>query len=362
MEKRGIPIKTNTWEYRQWKAQQNRKNLLRRTRRNKILKARRTAQIQHRLAVVREDESIERSFLAPKVFSFIENPEGTVQYFDELTSFITNKENFGKKLFIDLCQIEIISIDALMYLLACINNINRNIKNNFRFAGNIPNDPRIQNLIKDSGFFRFVRYLGNEPMSRNVDNIQIISDDKVMTRLAKQIADFLLSKGNLTRKACSFLYNMMIELMSNAHNHAYNDKNCLLYPRWYCFAEHNADTNIVSFTFMDTGEGIPSTVRKRFYEHLDFMNLKGEDEYVVSALKGELRSETYKPNRGKGLPAVLEACQQSQIKYMRIISNKADVALSDATIDSRELAVSLKGTLLYWQIDISELFEVVQNG
>lgn len=352
-------IRINTSEYRQWKASQNRKNLIRRTRLKAVKRAKRRYACENTDNAVPSTEENITKFEVPEVFSFINNPVGTTRFFEELTHFITAKENFGRRLFIDLAQIEILTIDALMYLLAIINNISRNIKNNFRFVGNIPNNPAIKELIKTSGFYKFVQYYGDEPLARDADNIQIVSSDKVVTNLAKQISDFSSAKGGLTRSACQFLYNMMIELMSNAHNHAYNEKDSILYPRWYCFAEHVGSENTIAFTFMDTGEGIPSTVNKRFYEQLDVLKLLGDDKYVISALKGELRSETRKYYRGKGLPKVFESCKKGQIKNMRIISNKADVTVSGESISSCELPVSLKGTLFYWQIDLSELAEVV---
>ena len=352
-------IRINTSEYRQWKANQNKKNLIRRTRLKAIKRAKRRCVYPTADNAVLSTEENVTKFEVPAAFSFINNPDGTTSFFEKLTHFITEKENFGRKLFIDLAQIEILTIDALMYLLAIINNISRNIKKNFRFVGNIPNDPAIKALIENSGFYKFVQYYGDKPLSRDADNIQIVSSDKVVTSLAKQISDFSSTKGGLTRSSCQFLYNMMIELMSNAHNHAYNEKDSILHPRWYCFAEHVDSENIIAFTFMDTGEGIPSTVNKRFYERLDLWKLRGDDKYVISALKGELRTETKKYYRGKGLPKVLESCKKGQIKNMRIISNKADVTVSGNSIVSRELPVSLKGTLFYWQIDLSELAEVV---
>lgn len=349
-------IRINTSEYRQWKARQNRKNLDRRTKRKCVKRTKRNSSYQKRAPIPEIDTTV---FSAPEIFSFINNAEGTTSFFEKLTKFITTKDTYEQRLFIDLSQIEVLTIDALMYLLAIINNIKRNNDNNYSFVGNLPKNPAIKELISKSGFYEFVRYYGDDPIVHDADNIQIVSNDMVVTNLAKLISDFSSVKGGLSRRTCQFLYNMMIELMSNAHNHAYNEEDSILYPRWYCFAEHNGVENTIAFTFMDTGEGIPSTVNKRFYEQIDLLNLWGDDKYVISALKGELRTETKKCYRGKGLPKIFEPCKKGQIKNMRIISNKADVTVSGEYISSRELPVSLKGTLFYWRIDLSELAEVV---
>lgn len=303
----------------------------------------------------------EEHFEAPKIFSFIENSDLTISYFDRLISYISKKENFGSQIFIDTSKVEVLTIDALMYLLALVNNRNRNLKTKYFFKGNFPRNPKIRKLMENSGFDRFVQYSGDKPIIKSVDNIQIVSGEKVDTNLAKKICDFILKKGNVTRVACQFIYNMMIELMANVYAHAYSEANSILYSRWYCFAEYDAVENTVNFTFMDTGDGIPSTVRKHGLEHIDFLDLKGDGPYVLSALKGELRSKTKKAYRGKGLPKVFSYCKNNQIQNMRIITNKADVTIMDSEPDSKELPTSLKGTLFYWKINLFDLEMVARE-
>lgn len=266
------------------------------------------------------------------------------------------KENFGQELFIDISQVRMLTIDALMYLLGIINNLKRKFRPRYSFKGNFPQDPRVRDLIRNSGFNKFVRYNGIEPIARDVDSVQIVSGDKVNTRLARRICDFVLSKGNIQKSTTAFLYNMMIELMANVYAHAYNGVSSdILYSRWYCFAEYDAICNTVSFSFMDTGAGIPSTVRKHGLEHIDLLNLTGDGPYVISALKGELRSKTKEPYRGKGLPKIFGYCQRGLIRNMRIITNQGDVDIFNASVTSKELTSTLKGTLFYWQIDLSNL-------
>lgn len=269
------------------------------------------------------------------------------------------KKNFGKSLYIDISKIKVLTIDALMYLLAMINNLKRNFQSNYTFSGNMPNDPNIKDLLIKSGFFQYVRYTGKGFLERNADNVQIVSGENVATAVAKKISDFVCTKAEIDKRECAFLYNMMIELMSNAHNHAYNQQRSVIYPQWYCFADYNTTTNVVSFTFMDTGEGIPTTVKKKFTERLDFLKLKGDNTYVVSALKGEFRTETQKSYRGKGLPKIREFCRKSKIQNMRIITNQADVTVHGETFEAKDLSVSLMGTLFYWQMDISSIKEEI---
>ena len=336
----------------------NKKRVALRTRKKKEHKARLTyinRRNRELKATVDYDSKTKRfQFHAPLVFSFIWNPEETNAFFSEIISFITKRENFGKNLFIDVSKIDRLSSDALMYLLAIVNNLSENFQGKFSFSGNAPDKPEVKKLFAESGFYQFVKYQGTEPIIRNKDNIQIVSGENSDTSVAKRISDFVCKKAGISKQACSFIYVMMIELMSNTHKHAYANRKSVLFPRWYCFSEYDGQDTI-SFTFMDTGEGIPSTVRKNFAERIDFLKLKGDSKYVTSALDGEFRTATEQTFRGKGLPKLREFCAQGKIQDMRIVTNYADVTVHQTWYQANNLTNPLRGTLYYWQFDISKL-------
>lgn len=336
----------------------NEKELKRRTQKKNRIKAARAREIKYNQEL-KESSTFNKvtkqiEFKAPLVFSFIKNPNETSAFFENLISFITTKRNYGKNLFIDISNITELTIDALMYLLAIINNLNENFNNKYSFSGNFPKDPKIRDRFHESGFYRFVKYRGKDPLVRNKDNVQIVSGENSDVYLAKRIASFVSSKAKVPQNYCRFIYCLLVELMSNTHKHAYNNTNRVLYPRWYCYAEYDK-RECISFTFMDTGEGIPSTVKKNFSEKLDILKIKEENRYVISALDGEFRTATKKPYRGKGLPRIREFCSSEKIKDMQIITNKANVIVNKQSYVGKDMAIPLTGTLYYWKIDLRKL-------
>lgn len=290
-------------------------------------------------------------FTAPDCFSIINNPEQTITFFNDIIHFISNNKNYGKQLFIDISKINELTVDALMYLLAIVNNLKEKFNKNYSFSGNAPRKEEVRKKFTESGFYKFVKYQGKETLTTNKDNLQIVSGDCSQTKLAKRISDFVAEKASVPVRNCSFLYNMMIELMSNAHKHAYNKS--MMLPHWYCYAEY-IDDDII-FTFMDTGEGIPATVKKRFSEIVDFLGLKEENKYVISALNGEFRTSTNQKKHGKGMPKIRQFCSSKKIHDMRIITSKADVSVEESTYNSSEMKVDLIGTLYCWKVNISTL-------
>lgn len=351
-------MRINSPEYRVWLRHRNEKNLRRRTKKRKAQQKAVSKIVAYNRNIKNTAEYNSKSnsfvFEAPLVFSFIENPTETIAFFDRVISFITDKRNFKRNLFFDISRITTLTTDALMYLLAIVNNLESNFQNKYRFSGNEPRDAAVKKLFTESGFYQFVRRRSSQPLTLENDNIQIISGENCDTTLAKKVSDYVCSKAGVGKRACSFLYNMMIELMSNSHKHAYNNPRNILHQRWYCFVEYDKD-DLLTFTFMDTGEGIPATVRRNFVERLDVLGLKSETSYVISALKGEFRTATKKDFRGKGLPKIYEFCQDEKISKLHIVTNKADILVNQSNFTPKEIGTPLRGTLYTWQISIKQI-------
>lgn len=300
------------------------------------------------------------TYRAPTDFSFIYNPQGTISFFSRILSDVTQEKNFGKKIYFDISQIETLTTDALMYLIAIVTNLKRHVMNQYQIYGNRPRASSPRSLFETSGFYRYVEHPQEKDIIPVCENVQILSGEDADPKSAKKLVDFVLEKGQLEKKQCKFLYNMMMELMSNTKNHAYNNRKRVLYPHWYCFADYQRENEMVSFTFMDTGDGIPATVKKRIYEQAgDLFKLNKDSYYVISALKGEQRTETGKGYHGKGLPQVWEACHNGKICGMRIVANRADIEIFGEDLRKQDLEEPLKGTLFYWQIDMVKLKEAV---
>lgn len=352
-----ILINKHELKHRMWLKRRNAKNLVKRTKKNHARKRAIAKENEYnrnlKKAVVYNKETRTFQFPAPLDFSFITNPNGTNFFFTQIINFISDSRNFGKKIFIDISKIQHLTIDALMYLLAIVNNMNDSFNNKYSFSGNAPMDEKTKKMFTESGFYDYVRYSGREPITSNSDSVKIVSGKISDTSIAKQIADFVIDKAKITISQAHFIYIMMIEMMSNTQKHAYNHNGVLL-PQWYCYAEYDKKDTI-SFTFMDTGEGIPATVHKNFAERLDFLKIKGDDKYVVSALEGVFRTATQQINRGKGLPKIRQFCQTKKIYNMRILTNRANVSVLSEKCESALLDAPLNGTLYFWQVSISDL-------
>lgn len=257
-------------------------------------------------------------------------------------------------MFFDLSEVENVTIDAIMYLLAIIKNLQNYGLTKHNYSGNMPKCEFIRKKFIESGFLKFVN--SRVPSVVTNDNkIAIRTGHKNDSIVLKEICDFIIKKANCTKIATKGLYVLMAEMMYNTSEHAYASSS-LTMKNWYIFVENENEK--FQITFLDTGLGIPKTMRKRFKEKLVRVS---EDELIISALMGELRSTTKLAYRNNGLPTIRRYAENHQIENLHILSNKAvcKVCNKEGKIqyNTKEQKDSIMGTIYYWEIPINKLME-----
>lgn len=346
-------MRVSSIEYKEWKKKQNAKNLIKRTKRKNKTQSK-NCRRKNRL---KNNQKPTKTFLVPKVFSIIKNPEETINFLNHIIKCVEsirylyhNKNvNFVRLYFIDMKNTEMITSDALMYLLTIISST-RGIKLlPVSWKGNLPENSEVRNYVKKSGYLKY--------MNTSADNI-IETDDNVQIKhgvgytygensrdIRQEIIDFTCDKLNKNKIKVNFLMTMLTEMITNISDHAYQ-KDELFKHEWYIFVNNVEDK--ITYTFMDNGLGIPTTIRKSIKEHIiEFFNAETEYKYIEAAVSGvEKRSETGLIERGNGLPEIYDQFLAHNIENFVIISNKAFFGEKE----KRDMNEELKGTIFYWEI------------
>lgn len=296
---------------------------------------------------VQSQQSGTYKVIAPSNFSIKDNPFEVAKFFDEILMF-SNKKEKDTNINFDMSRIEHVTADAIIYLLAVIKDLQNlgKVHHNHKFSGDLPRLKEAKEFFVQSGFLNYVK--SNIPKNcSSTECVKIMSDEKFDQEATKKICDFVISVKTENRPNTRFLYVLINEMMLNTCQHAYVGKPKRL-NKWYMYAQK--DGNILKFTFLDIGQGIPSTVRKKMSEK--FFGIP-DSSIIASALEGEeIRSNTGKIYRGKGLPKIKECVIENRIDNFAIISNKGFCTLSynnDSTIKS-ELNNAIYGTIYYWEI------------
>ena len=344
-------------EYKSWKKHHDEKQLEIRTRckdekkhpskKKKRLRKRRKKIIQRPT----------KEFIVPKVFSIIKNPEETIEFLNhiikcvESVRYLLKNKNvkFVRLYYINMENTEVVTSDALMYLLTIISNTRGTKLLPISWKGNLPIKNEVKDYIRKSGYLKYMN-TSSENIVETDENIQIkngvgytYGPDNFDIR--KEIIDFTCSKLNKDKIEVNFLMTMLTEMISNISDHAYQ-KEGLFKHEWYIFVSNENDKII--YTFMDNGLGIPTTIRKSIKEHIiEFFNAEEEFKYIETAVNGVAkRSETGQIERGNGLPEIYNQFVAHNIENFGIISNKA--FFNDKI--KRDMNQELKGTVFYWEI------------
>ncbi|RHU86931.1 ATP-binding protein [Ruminococcus sp. OM08-7] len=249
----------------------------------------------------------------PEIFSFQKNPEETIAFLNRLIRRI-EKKILKQKFFINAYKVKEVTTDALIYIIAVIYNMKANRALQYSFRGNLPLAQKPKSVFERSGYLNFFK-TKRLVMPECAEYVQIKSGQNVDTGIASEICDFVNRKLETESKFTKILYSTLIELMSNTAKHAYNEHNKMV-GCWYIYAV--CEESKVSVSFIDTGEGIPKTVKKKITEKI---NWKITDaELINAAFTEEGRSETGLSYRGRGLPYIYRNVRENKLNDFYVIS------------------------------------------
>lgn len=335
-------IRKLTYKQKLWLDKKSRKELKRRTKTNHKPQNRYPSEYKKALKNV-------GYFVAPRVFSLVRNPSETIKYFDNIVNEI-KKNKFNEIIYLDLAQVEDITTESVMYVIALIENI-RSVKTfRIKLCGSWPKDQKARKILEQSGFWQYVN-CEKIHMETDSSKIQITSGYRADREIAQRMCDFVNRIWRTDTKQTKQLYPLIMELMFNTQQHAYKEQGCYMDKKWYISAEDIGEE--IRFTFLDTGLGIPNTIYKKWHEKFDKLWFLGKThaDYIESAFNGEFRSETKQDYRSRGLPSVYTACVESHIYDLMVVSSSGQCLVHQPPIiEKQEFDTPIFGTLFCWSL------------
>lgn len=293
----------------------------------------------------------EATLTPPTTFSFINNRDETCRFFAQALRKICHS-NTDIKIYFDMRYIKKITSDAIMYLLAVIMNAKHAKGFKASFQGNNPIDETCNYALEQVGFFNYVYRRGTSDVRPLKKGPYIIkTGDDVNTLIAKELCNHTNENTIFDRIKTKPLYSVIGELMTNVVQHAYIEQDSDMISKWYICVEESAED--IRFVFLDTGEGIPTTARKKWPERILGGLLADEGQIIKSAFLGAFRTRTNQDNRGKGLPSIYENCQNGIIEQVSVLSGFGFCRISSKTgfeIEAGNMESRFTGTLFTWLV------------
>lgn len=278
---------------------------------------------------------------APNNFSFTENTDDTLEYFE----IVKSQLNEGYSVNLDIENIETLTTDTIALQIATIKGSRRKSFNSVH--GNAPRDSELRELFLQSGFYNYVQSKRRKNLNEN-QLIHKITKNKVEPKIAKEACIRGLMHVFKNDEIFDPLYDILIEIMQNTNNHAGGDIRGKY--DWWLHVYNDPKTRIAKYTFLDLGYGIfeslpVKTFRRKLGESLGLVH---NSDLVKPLFNGEIKSRTAKPERGKGIPQVYQSSQHKAFSSFHLISNNVKVNLK--TMETTKLKSNFSGTLFYWEL------------
>lgn len=239
------------------------------------------------------------NIVAPKILSFLKNLEETVIFFHKVEKSV----NKGNNTYLNLSNISIITGDAILYLLS-ITEKNRGAHYIGSIGGNVPLDNDARKYLEASGFYKYVKSNAHF-ISVNQNFFAIRRGLLVEPKTLQEAIQFSLRKSKNYKSLNDFLindiYRSLNEATGNIAQHAYSKNKLRRY--WWLMVEYVEKEKRLRFYVLDNGLGISETIAKKLKERIfdyffEFFRNHSDVDYIISALKGEFRSETRKNTVG----------------------------------------------------------------
>jgi len=286
------------------------------------------------------------TLIVPEYLSLLNNFADTNEFLMEFRRLLLQR----RRIFVDFALTQQLTVEAVLVFLAILKEVGGK-KTASKVSTTMGSSPlrhtRAAKLLRESGFYEHV---SSDVDLSSPDVTRGTIRPREGTRVSTALADTLTEKAAIaifgdTRKLPA-VYRTLIEVMGNTKQHAGRGKDG---ERWWAMVHTDPKTRRAEFAFYDAGVGIIGSFRIRFRALFELVGAAPTQiEILRDLLRGEFKSRTNLPYRGKGLPALAKALSRRQIENLKIISNRvvADVANDKVT----ELSADFPGTLVYWEL------------
>lgn len=277
----------------------------------------------------------------PSDFSIISNKDEVLKFFDKCKKY---NKTICDELFFDFADIHNVGLGAVTILESICGYVH---DNGVRVSGSYPKDGHVRDMFEKSGFLKKykARYQNSENQFSKNEIIERGLDRTNQSASARKIREAMQTVWNVDAPNPR-LQGMMIELMANTVNHAYEKKQ----KGWYMSVDHDKENKRVKFCFVDNGQGILQTVKlKNWDKFASFFKQSSNSHILKEAFDGKFGSRTQLSHRGRGLPLIKKNSDQNIIKNLTVISN--DVYVNFASQTTEVLNTDFDGTFYYWELD-----------
>jgi hypothetical protein len=273
--------------------------------------------------------------------SLIADPDRAIKYINDAEKIVRDDKH---PVFFDLSDITQLTSDAVTYLMAALDA--KPLRDSGS-RGSAPEYPSSMEMLVQCGFFKRVHPQFALPAT--TDSILRIKGERlVASSVAREMRKFATQRTLGKDQRIRALQEIAIDCMANSQEHGHPSGQTS--AKWFFLVHFDKQTRVSHFTFIDRGIGILESIKDRdrgFFDRV-FSSFKNNNQLLEAICKGEVKSRTNQPNRGKGLPKMYRYYVQKKIHRFIIITN--DVFADFENADIHTLINPFKGTCIHWEL------------
>lgn len=310
--------------------------------------------LQRRLQIHKYIERVNKGVInleAPPNFSFIDNSEEVVKYFNMVKDNVESDQPVR----IDISKITNLSPDIIILQIAVLKD-----KKSMRVGinGNAPEDPNLRKIFIESGLYNFVKSRGKKRVADNNKLWKHSTNNQVKGEIAGEavaVCKSLFEQNGINYDTDN-IYNLLVEAMSNTINHADTKKANINWWLYY-FIDENEKT--IKFSFIDLGIGIFKSASFDSYRRIANIFVPGNSLLVKPFLEGKIISSRENDNEisGKGVKQIINCAENPEFTKFTIITNDQMINVKDKT--NQSLSHNFDGTFIHFEVSYSNN---IQNG
>jgi glycerol-3-phosphate cytidylyltransferase-like family protein len=310
--------------------------------------------LQRRLQILKHIKIINKGFInleAPSNFSFIDNSDEVVQYFNMVKDNVESDQPVS----IDISKITNLSPDIIILQIAVLKD-----KKSMRvgLSGNAPEDPNLRKLFIESGLYNFVNSRGKKRVADNNKLWKHSTNNQVKGEIAGEavaVCKSLFEQNGINYDTDN-MYNLLVEAMSNTINHA-NEKKANI--NWWLYYFIDESEKKIKYSFVDLGIGIFKSASFDSYRRIANIFVPGNSLLVKPFLEGKIISSRENDNEisGKGVKQIINCANNPEFTKFTIITNDQMINIKDRT--NQSLNHNFDGTFIHFEVSYSNN---TQNG
>lgn len=300
------------------------------------------------------------AIFAPRKFKLWEEAQLVVRFIDSIRANVVS----GKRhIILNFSKTDIIYAEAAILFYAELDRIT-DVYAKLKVRCVPPHNKVAAQVLSQIGFFDLIKM---------PHQVECVSDDVIHWKKARgqgalgEKYDDVLGHydGVFSEGIKSELYKGITEAMTNAHHHAYLDKRGdgittpANYKPWWMFTQEK--DGLLSVVFCDLGIGIPKSLPRttdegwrKWWNTMKRWGLhRNGDAFLIAGAIRHSRTRTKLDHRGKGMRQIIDTVSSVDKGRAHIVSNKGWFAMIDGKETQNDMRVSIKGTLICWQVPLS---------